>query len=228
MPPRAPCHTGRQGIPMAGWGTTPMVSGPVVPDGGAVATIPATTHRRHRRGRLPAQVHPVRRAAGRAAARRGGRAGVLTAARRAADRRVPAAGHAGGDGSLPMTEREREVLTHVARGESYRRSARRCSSRRRPSRTTCATSWPSCTCRGATSSCAGPSTTASPERPRRSPLPPPCSAPHVRRSSVEKAERKRAHSHSIVPGGFDVMSYATRFTPGTSLMIRLAIDSSTS
>ena len=28
------------------------------------------------------------------------------------------------------------------------------------------------------------------------------------------------YSHSIVPGGFDVMSYATRFTPGTSLMIR--------
>src|SRR5690606_3959968 len=29
------------------------------------------------------------------------------------------------------------------------------------------------------------------------------------------------YSHSMVPGGFDVMSYATRFTPGTSLMIRV-------
>jgi hypothetical protein len=31
-----------------------------------------------------------------------------------------------------------------------------------------------------------------------------------------------AHSHSIVPGGFDVTSYTTRFTPFTSLMIRVA------
>ena len=30
------------------------------------------------------------------------------------------------------------------------------------------------------------------------------------------------HSHSIVPGGFDVTSYTTRFTPFTSLMIRVA------
>ncbi len=29
------------------------------------------------------------------------------------------------------------------------------------------------------------------------------------------------HSHSMVPGGFDVMSRATRLTPSTSLMIRL-------
>ena len=36
------------------------------------------------------------------------------------------------------------------------------------------------------------------------------------------------YSHSIVPGGFDVMSYATRFTPGTSLMIRDEMRSSTS
>ena len=36
------------------------------------------------------------------------------------------------------------------------------------------------------------------------------------------------YSHSIVPGGFDVMSYATRFTPGTSLMMRLEMRSSTS
>ena len=40
--------------------------------------------------------------------------------------------------------------------------------------------------------------------------------------------RGERHSHSIVPGGFDVMSYATRFTPATSLMIREAIVSSTS
>ena len=28
------------------------------------------------------------------------------------------------------------------------------------------------------------------------------------------------HSHSMVPGGFDVMSSATRLTPSTSLMMR--------
>ena len=37
-----------------------------------------------------------------------------------------------------------------------------------------------------------------------------------------------AHSHSIVPGGLEVTSYATRFTPGTSLITRLEIRSSTS
>ena len=36
------------------------------------------------------------------------------------------------------------------------------------------------------------------------------------------------YSHSIVPGGFVVMSYTTRFTPGTSLMIRFEIVPSTS
>lgn len=30
------------------------------------------------------------------------------------------------------------------------------------------------------------------------------------------------HSHSIVPGGFDVTSYTTRLMPRTSLMIRVA------
>jgi hypothetical protein len=30
------------------------------------------------------------------------------------------------------------------------------------------------------------------------------------------------HSHSIVPGGFEVMSYTTRLTPFTSLMMRVA------
>ena len=31
---------------------------------------------------------------------------------------------------------------------------------------------------------------------------------------------RHGHSHSMVPGGFDVMSRATRLTPSTSLMIR--------
>ena len=38
----------------------------------------------------------------------------------------------------------------------------------------------------------------------------------------------RDHSHSIVPGGLLVMSYATRFTPGTSRTMRDAIVSSRS
>lgn len=36
------------------------------------------------------------------------------------------------------------------------------------------------------------------------------------------------YSHSIVAGGFDVMSYATRFTPGTSATMRLDTRASTS
>ncbi len=36
------------------------------------------------------------------------------------------------------------------------------------------------------------------------------------------------HSHSIVEGGLELMSSATRFTPGISLMIRLEIVSSRS
>ncbi len=36
------------------------------------------------------------------------------------------------------------------------------------------------------------------------------------------------HSHSIVPGGFEVMSYTTRLIPRTSLMIRLLIRPSSS
>jgi hypothetical protein len=39
-------------------------------------------------------------------------------------------------------------------------------------------------------------------------------------------KRERAftlHSHSIVPGGFDVTSYTTLFTPLTSLMMRVAV-----
>jgi len=36
---------------------------------------------------------------------------------------------------------------------------------------------------------------------------------------------KPTHSHSMVPGGLLVMSSATRFTPGTSLIMRLLIFS---
>ena len=39
---------------------------------------------------------------------------------------------------------------------------------------------------------------------------------------------RRSYSHSIVLGGFDEMSSATRFTAGISLMIRLEIVSSRS
>lgn len=38
----------------------------------------------------------------------------------------------------------------------------------------------------------------------------------------------RAYSHSIVAGGFDEMSYTTRLTPRTSLMIRFEIRPSSS
>ena len=41
-------------------------------------------------------------------------------------------------------------------------------------------------------------------------------------TTIDQPERP-AHSHSIVPGGFLVMSYATRFTPRTSLTIRPAV-----
>jgi four helix bundle protein len=37
-----------------------------------------------------------------------------------------------------------------------------------------------------------------------------------------------AYSHSIVAGGFELTSYTTRFTPRTSLMMRLLIPASTS
>lgn len=40
--------------------------------------------------------------------------------------------------------------------------------------------------------------------------------------------RAMIYSHSIVAGGFDVMSYATRFTPGTSATMRPEILASTS
>ena len=48
-------------------------------------------------------------------------------------------------------------------------------------------------------------------------------------TSVAETELQGSlHSHSIVPGGFDVMSYVTRLMPSTSLIIRLLIDSNTS
>lgn len=36
------------------------------------------------------------------------------------------------------------------------------------------------------------------------------------------------HSHSMVPGGLEVMSNTTRLTPGTSLAMRLEMRASTS
>ncbi len=45
---------------------------------------------------------------------------------------------------------------------------------------------------------------------------------------VLAALRRGGHSHSMVPGGFDVTSRATRFTPSTSLMIREAMRSTRS
>ena len=47
--------------------------------------------------------------------------------------------------------------------------------------------------------------------------PEPGRTPATRRAS---ATPSRSHSHSIVAGGFELMSRATRLTPGTSLMIR--------
>ena len=44
----------------------------------------------------------------------------------------------------------------------------------------------------------------------------------------DRAQLSRAYSHSIVLGGFDEMSSATRFTWGISLMMRLETFSSRS
>src|SRR5262249_52688302 len=49
-----------------------------------------------------------------------------------------------------------------------------------------------------------------------------------RKRRSPSVEGGRCYSHSIVAGGFDEMSYTTRFTPGISLMTRLEIASSTS
>ena len=52
----------------------------------------------------------------------------------------------------------------------------------------------------------------------------------VEELAVARRGRRRApaHSHSMVPGGFDVTSSATRFTPSTSLMTREAMRSTKS
>ena len=44
---------------------------------------------------------------------------------------------------------------------------------------------------------------------------------HARRCPRIDAQGK-SHSHSIVPGGFEVISYTTRLIPRTSLIIRVA------
>src|SRR5438270_5708734 len=46
--------------------------------------------------------------------------------------------------------------------------------------------------------------------------------------SIKARDMPPRYSHSIVPGGFDVMSYTTRFTPFTSFTIRVEIIFSTS
>jgi len=50
-----------------------------------------------------------------------------------------------------------------------------------------------------------------------------CSVGHAK-----PRRRSMTYSHSIVPGGFDVMSYTTRLIPRTSLTILLEIVRSTS
>ena len=50
----------------------------------------------------------------------------------------------------------------------------------------------------------------------------------VQRAPIAPGPTKTPHSHSIVPGGLLVMSYTTRFTPFTSLTMRLEIVSSRS
>jgi len=47
-------------------------------------------------------------------------------------------------------------------------------------------------------------------------------------SFAQKTSATSRYSHSIVPGGFDVMSYTTRLIPGTSFTMRLEIVLSTS
>ena len=48
------------------------------------------------------------------------------------------------------------------------------------------------------------------------------------RHALSAFESARAHSHSIVDGGFDEMSYTTRLMPRTSLTMRDEIDASSS
>jgi DNA-binding NarL/FixJ family response regulator len=64
-------------------------------------------------------------------------------------RRLATGGPAGS--TLPLSEREREVLAHIARGESYKAVGEALFISPRPWRTTCATPWRSSTCPAATS-----------------------------------------------------------------------------
>jgi hypothetical protein len=56
----------------------------------------------------------------------------------------------------------------------------------------------------------------------------PYAGSRIVRAATPVRDLRRAYSHSMVPGGFEVMSIATRFTPGTSAMMRLARLSITS
>ena len=47
------------------------------------------------------------------------------------------------------------------------------------------------------------------------------------RRGIAQKDRKN-HSHSMVAGGFEVISYTTRLTPSTSLMMRLEVRPSRS
>ena len=94
---------------------------------------------RGRRRRLPREVDPRRRAAPQPRARR--------AASRCSLPRWPRSCSASSasmskqsSGAEPLSEREREVLQLVARGHTYKQIGASCSSPRRRSRTTCATS----------------------------------------------------------------------------------------
>jgi hypothetical protein len=50
-----------------------------------------------------------------------------------------------------------------------------------------------------------------------------CYSSEAAAASSRRGKILRApYSHSIVPGGFEVMSYTTRLTPLTSLMMRVA------
>ena len=65
-------------------------------------------------------------------------------------------------------------------------------------------------------------------RPPRAAAAPTRSSAACRPAPGPAAPRGRGHSHSMVPGGFDVTSSATRFTPSTSLMMREAMRSTRS
>ena len=52
--------------------------------------------------------------------------------------------------------------------------------------------------------------------------------PQARSACRDLSALGRTYSHSMVAGGFELTSYTTRFTPSTSLMIRVDIRASTS